>query len=194
MEEKEKTLDEFLQEYDATSYVQPSYTADVLLLSESDGKARVLLVKRANHPYKNCYALPGGFVNENESAEEASMRELCEETGIFYDGLEQLVTVSTPKRDPRWWTVTTVFLGVVSADVKIIAGDDASQVDWWDIDYRAVKNEYELILKNERETLSARINVVRGKNGKIDLNATTATADKIAFDHAKIILYALEAL
>lgn len=191
-----KTLAEFLAEYDADAWKKPSVTSDIVLFSVRDEKPVVLLVKRGNHPFVGDWAFPGGFLNENESCEDAAKRELREETGLENEELEQLVTVSTPNRDPRGWTVTNCFFAVTETPENAVGADDADEADWFFIDYASSGATYELVLKNLRgEILRAVMNVKRTKSGAMDINATKIeSADGIAFDHAKIILYALEKL
>ena len=94
---KGRTQEEFLAEYDRTAYDRPSYTADNLLFADNGDGLAVLMIKRGGHPFLGEWAIPGGFVNPGECAEDAAKRELGEETGIEVD-TEQLVTVSTPGR------------------------------------------------------------------------------------------------
>ena len=129
-----------------------------------------------------------------ESSEEAAARELMEEVGLNAE-LEQLVTVSTPERDPRGWTVTTCYMGVCGEKVDAHAGDDAADARWFSIDYIASGDVYKVILRSGDITATAELKVVRSEDGKIDINRTKILMrDGIAFDHAKIILYAVEAL
>ena len=189
-----KTEQEFLAEYDRTKHDRPSYTADNLLLADCGDGLAVLMVKRGNHPCMGQWALPGGFVASHESAEEAAARELQEETGINAE-LEQLITVSTPGRDPRGWTVTTCFMGILAEPQKTVAGDDAAEARWFNVDYIATGDIYKLYLRSEGITATCEFKVVRNENGKIDINKTQILAPGgIAFDHAKIILYAVESL
>ena len=191
-----KNLDEFLAEYDSDAWKKPSVTSDIVLFSVSEEKPVVLLVKRGNHPYIGDWALPGGFLNENESCEDAAKRELKEETGLEKEELEQLVTVSTPNRDPRGWTVTNCFFAVTELPENAVGADDADEADWFFIDCAKKEDVYELVLKNKSGTaLNAVMNVKRTKRGVMDINATTIeSSDGLAFDHAKIILYAIEKL
>lgn len=190
-----QTLTEFLSTYNQDAWPHPSYTVDNILFTEKDGKAAVLLVQRGNHPYIGEWAFPGGFVEEGESAETASARELAEETGLKGVATEQLYTVSTPLRDPRCWLVTTCFFAVVPATRMPVAGDDACDAQWFCIDYIASGNIYKLTLTAAKLTLSCEMQVVRTDLGKIDVNNTVVLlSNGIAFDHAKLILYAIEAL
>ena len=117
-----------------------------------------------------------------------------EEVGLSAE-LEQLVTVSTPERDPRGWTVTTCYMGVCGEKVAPKAGDDAADARWFSIDYIASGDVYKVILRSGDITATAELKVVRSEDGKIDLNRTQILMHGgIAFDHAKIILYAVEAL
>ncbi len=116
-------------------YPKPSVTVDIVLFTFSPGELRVLLIKRNREPFKNHWALPGGFVNENEKLEDAAARELFEETGLKDIYLEQLYTFGDPGRDPRGWTISVAYFAIVSTDLsnKIHAGDDAGDAVWFDV-------------------------------------------------------------
>ena len=112
-------------------YPRPSLTVDVALVTREKSR-RVLLIQRKADPFKGKWALPGGFVDENERLIDAARRELVEETGVEHADLEQLHTFGDPGRDPRGWTVSVAFLALVSLDhMKPVAGDDAAAVDWF---------------------------------------------------------------
>lgn len=97
-------------------------------------KVSVLLVKRKYDPYKDLWAIPGGFVEQNESLEEAVYRELQEETGVEISYLEQLYTFGTPDRDPRGRVVSVAYFGLVKPDsFQVEAASDAKDVRWFDI-------------------------------------------------------------
>lgn len=191
-----KTLDEFLLEYNAEIYPRPSVTVDMVLFSikPDQNRAVVLLVKRGNHPFINNWAFPGGFVNESESCEDAALRELKEETGITAK-IEQLYTVSTPNRDPRGWTISCCYMAVLESIDVVNAADDAIDAKWFNIDYTRSGENYHLVLTSEDITLTADVECVRNSLGQIDVNKTTViSSDGFAFDHAKIMLYAIEKL
>jgi len=116
-------------------YPRPAATADIVLLSSIDGKQYVLLIERKFPPLEGMWALPGGFMNMDETLEETAIRELNEETGITDVHLEQFHTFSKVNRDPRHRTITTVFIGTIDLNTaKAVAGDDASKVKWFRID------------------------------------------------------------
>lgn len=111
-------------------YPRASVTADVVLVT-NEAAPRVLLVKRKNEPFAGRWALPGGFIDMDETLEESARRELREETGIKVHRLEQLQTFGDPGRDPRGRTITVVFLGRVNPTrLKPAADDDAAEVGW----------------------------------------------------------------
>jgi 8-oxo-dGTP diphosphatase len=115
-------------------YPRPSLTVDIALVTR-EPPPRVLLIRRKADPFQGRWALPGGFVDENERLADAARRELKEETGVEPADLEQLHTFGDPGRDPRGWTVSVVYLALVSAELlKPIAGDDAAAVDWFPLD------------------------------------------------------------
>lgn len=112
-------------------YPHPAFTVDAIVYSFSGNEIKVLLVQRKDEPFKNKWAFPGGFVEENETVEIAMNRELIEETSLRINSLEQMYTASAPGRDPRGWTISTVFVGFVNWDnAAVIAGDDAKHAEW----------------------------------------------------------------
>ena len=111
-------------------YPRPAVTADIVLFRMPDDDLQVLLIKRAHDPFKGKWALPGGFVDENEPLEHAALRELEEETGLKRIRLEQVAAFGDPGRDPRGHTVSIVFVGVLHNNRKVKAGDDAAEAEW----------------------------------------------------------------
>ncbi|QEL15660.1 NUDIX domain-containing protein [Limnoglobus roseus] len=115
-------------------YPRPALTVDVVLVSR-EGRPKILLIQRAGDPFAGLWALPGGFVNENERLIDAANRELEEETGLRINDLEQLYTAGDPGRDPRGWTVSVVYLARVDPEqLKVKAGDDAADAKWFPLD------------------------------------------------------------
>ena len=113
-------------------YPHPAVTADCIVFNKEDDKIFVLLIQRKNDPYKDCWAFPGGFVNIDESAEDAAIRELKEETGLEISTVEQLRAYSNPDRDPRERIITIAFIAESKIkDVK--EGDDAQDARWFDV-------------------------------------------------------------
>ena len=111
-------------------YPRPAMAADLVVVSR-ERRRRVLLIRRGKEPFKGKWALPGGFVNENEPLEAAARRELEEETGLRVSKLEQLAAFGDPGRDPRGWIVSVVFLIQVDPHrVNPKAADDAADAAW----------------------------------------------------------------
>jgi 8-oxo-dGTP diphosphatase len=102
--------------------------------SKTDGVS-VLLIQRKYSPFKDLWALPGGFVLEKESLEEAVRRELQEETGIRVSYLEQLYTFGKPDRDPRQRVVSVAYFALVKSGLyqELKASTDAEDVNWFTI-------------------------------------------------------------
>ncbi len=114
-------------------YPRPAVTVDIAIIT-SEAEPRVLLIRRKGEPFAGSWALPGGFVDMDESLEAAARRELLEETGIATAALTQLHTFGAPTRDPRGRTITVVYLARVDpAAVRPRAGDDAGEVDWFSL-------------------------------------------------------------
>ncbi len=115
-------------------YPRPALTVDLVIATRED-RPRVLLIRRAKDPFAGSWALPGGFVDENEPLAAAAKRETLEETGVEVTDLEQLYTAGDPGRDPRGWTVTVAYLVRVRPDeLKPVAADDAAEVGWFPLD------------------------------------------------------------
>lgn len=106
-------------------------TVDIILTREINSRPEVLLIQRLNEPFKNQWALPGGFVDKGEDLEPAAKRELLEETSISIKSLSQFKTYGKPGRDPRGDTVSVVFYAEVAEDVIAKAADDAKDVRWF---------------------------------------------------------------
>jgi 8-oxo-dGTP diphosphatase len=111
-------------------YPRPAVTVDVVIVTK-EAAPRVLLIRRKHAPYEGMWAIPGGFVDMDESLEDAARRELFEETGVRAGKLAQLHTFGDPKRDPRGRTISVAYLAVVDPKkIEPHAGDDAAQTAW----------------------------------------------------------------
>ena len=109
-------------------YRNPAPTVDVILQRDS----KVLMVRRKKDPFKGQLALPGGFVNEGETVEDAMKREAMEETSLEVEPIDILGVYSDPKRDPRKHIMSVVFVGIVVGGSDK-AGDDAESIEWVDL-------------------------------------------------------------
>ncbi len=130
-------------------------SVDVVIFTIRDGALHVLLVRRGVAPFAGRHAIPGGFVDEEESLEAAARRELAEETGVRDVYLEQLYSFGDPGRDPRGRVVTVAYFALIAADrAPLKAGSDAAEARWFPV----------------------------------------AARPPLAFDHGRILDYALERL
>lgn len=184
------TEKEFLKQYNPGKYEKPSVTVDNLLFSVDQdlSSLKILLIKRDNHPYIDCWALPGGFVNIDESAHVAANRELYEETGLKDIYLEQLYTYTQPGRDPRMRVIDIAYIALIPMS-EAIAGDDASDAAWFSV---SMDKEY-LILENEEKNVSIKYKLENKtfESGMItydNMIATLVSEDMLAFDHYMEIL------
>jgi 8-oxo-dGTP diphosphatase len=118
----------------AYPYPRMQVTVDAVIIRTLDEGDEVLLIERKHAPFEGCWAIPGGFVDMDETLSDAAKRELYEETGIVVDKFHQLHTFDAVNRDPRDRTISTVFLGFANENSQIKAGNDASSADWFSLD------------------------------------------------------------
>jgi 8-oxo-dGTP diphosphatase len=115
-------------------YARASITVDAIVFLKEKSTVKLLLIRRKNEPFAQKWALPGGFLDMDETLETAVERELEEETGLKGIDFKQLKTYSTIDRDPRGRTISTVFIGFTSKDNTELKGaDDAAEARWFDI-------------------------------------------------------------
>ncbi|CAL5226759.1 g9612 [Coccomyxa viridis] len=120
-------------------YPRPSVTVDAAIIAKpAEGKpAKLLLIQRKKPPCQGQWALPGGFVDENEPLDHAAARELKEETSLDASQsgvvLEQIGAFGDPGRDPRSWCVTVAYAALVPSGLDIEAADDAEEAEWFDV-------------------------------------------------------------
>jgi 8-oxo-dGTP diphosphatase len=107
---------------------------DMVVLRKAISTTELLLIKRLNDPFKNHWALPGGFIEMDEDLIDSAYRELEEETHITQIELKQLKTYGTPERDPRGRTISVVFGGYLDSGQEAQAGDDAKETQWFSVD------------------------------------------------------------
>lgn len=121
----------------AYEYPRPALTADLMVYYRDEAcQYFILLIKRGGEPYEGMWALPGGYINEGETALQAARRELKEETNLELDYLDFFLLADKPGRDPRGWTVSAVFEHeILDGKVpKVKAGDDAKEYQWANVD------------------------------------------------------------
>lgn len=177
-DDNDMTEEEFIRQYDPNRYEKPAVTVDMLIFTVNPKKQNaleLLLIERGGHPFRGKWAIPGGFVEMEESLEEAAARELREETGLSEIYMEQLYTFGDVGRDPRMRVISVAYMALVpKAKLRPVAGDDAARVKWF-----AVRCD---------------------GDGHLQLQAEDGTSEHclseqdIAFDHGKVIKTALQRL
>jgi 8-oxo-dGTP diphosphatase len=120
---------------DLSRYERPSVTVDIVILTVRGGRLEALLVQRGRPPFEGMWAIPGGFVNRDETLEAAAQRELKEETGVHSVHVEQFHAFGDPGRDPRGWVISVAHFALVPQEQlreqQVRGGDDAAQADWF---------------------------------------------------------------
>ena len=114
-------------------YPRPAVTADCVVLTK-DEAPKVLLIQRANDPFKGCWAFPGGFMEMEETTEECAIRELKEETGLAIEDIQEIGIYSKIDRDPRGRTISVAYLAIVDKPIRVTGLDDAAKAEWIPID------------------------------------------------------------
>lgn len=114
-------------------YPHPAVTTDCVIFGFDGTNLKVLLIERGIEPFKGKWALPGGFLKLDESAEQGAQRELKEETGLETAYIRQFHTFSDPDRDPRERVITIAYYALVRLQ-EVVGGDDAARAEWFDLD------------------------------------------------------------
>ncbi|MGN7611059.1 NUDIX hydrolase [Magnetococcales bacterium HHB-1] len=123
----------FLQNYNIKDYDTPLTTVDICIFTIQQDRLHVLLVQRGEHPHKNQWALPGGFIQikRDHTLEDAAKRKLFEETGVHSPYLEQVETIGNSQRDPRGWSITVVYFALINSQNVILQhGPDTLLAMW----------------------------------------------------------------
>jgi 8-oxo-dGTP diphosphatase len=117
-------------------FPRPALSVDIVIFSVWNESLQILLIQRGSPPFKDHWAIPGGFVKIDESLEDAACRELKEETNLEAAYLEQLYTYGHPERDPRGRVVTVAYFALVPprAVNNVQGGSDAIKADWFPIE------------------------------------------------------------
>ena len=204
---------EFLKNYNVNEFERPSVTNDVLIFTTEDKKEensrkvpkkglQVLLIKRDDHPYKNKWSIPGGFVKMDESLEEGALRKLKEKTGIENVYLEQLYTFGEVNRDPRTRNISIGNLALISKKSIIYSENkENKESKWFWVDKILKEKEAneKYIIKKYLLTLSCddiKINYeIIEKTERTLIRKTTKSyrfleeesTEELAFDHYKIL-------
>ena len=111
-------------------YPRPAVTGDCIVITK-EVDAKVLLIQRADEPYKGRWAFPGGFLNMDETTEQCAIRELEEETGLKVNDVHQIGAYSKVDRDPRGRTITVAYLAIIDSPISVLGQDDAAKAEWW---------------------------------------------------------------
>lgn len=117
---------------------RPAVAVDIAMFTVAgtlnDLRLQVLLIERIESPFAGQWALPGGFVRENEDLQDAANRELEEESGVQWSALEQVAAIGTPGRDSRGHVITILYMGLTAGDRhQLQARGDSRHAAWWDI-------------------------------------------------------------
>ncbi|WP_270564841.1 NUDIX hydrolase [Clostridium beijerinckii] len=215
----DKNEREFLSEYDVNIYDRPSVTNDIIIFTTGDRieensrkvpkkGMQILLIKRDDYPYKGKWAIPGGFVKNDESLEEGALRKLKEETGIDNVYTEQLYTFGEVNRDPRTRVISIGNIALISKeDIRFSDYKDRKESKWFWVEKNLVDskkdethiiNKYILKFESEDEEIKFNYEIIekiertifrKKENSYKTLNESN---DELAFDHYKIIDYAVD--
>ncbi len=148
----------------------------------------ILLVKRKKTPYKNKWCIPGGFVKNNETSKDATLRILKKETGLENVYLQQIGVNDDVKRDPRGRIISTTYMALV--DRTLLSPDLLDDAEWFDLETTEDKNNIHVVLRNEKEEI--KFSVTKVEVDKLTNNYEYKVQEKkLAFDHDKVLVSSL---
>lgn len=177
--------------YSITDYERPSVAVDAAVFGVDDHKSstmdekvlKILLIKRGEEPFKDMYALPGGFLRKNETAEEAVSRELAEEAGVVGSKLIPLKVYSGEGRDPRGWIISAAFISLTNTvQLSTDRNSDALEAVWMEFRYDFTGSSEKLTISKDETVLE-----IIAENGRVIKN-------DFPFDHGTIIYEAFKKL
>ena len=211
---------EYLKSYDISQFERPSIATDIVVFSIlNDGKRdsirrlqkkslQILLVRRSGYPYKDYWALPGGFCVPGEDVCETAARELYEETNVKNAYMKLVDVYGEKDRDPRGWIVSNTFMALIDGEQsELKAGTDTDEARWFTIELNdnvklkdvtkkqaTINTDYELCFRNNE--IGAEFKCMLSehkvfKNYHENVSYVIDDSSELAFDHAKIIMNAL---
>lgn len=129
------------------TYPRPALTVDAIVIAKKNGRQQILLIQRGREPFAGVWALPGGFIEMEETLEQACIRELSEETGVRLDSVKQFHTFDAVDRDPRHRTISVVFYAFLNEITKAEGSDDAINAAWFPVEkLPALAFDHQLII------------------------------------------------
>lgn len=208
-EENYKSEKEFLENYNSNAFEKLSLTSDTLIFSVSEEKQEnyrklnekyfsILLVKRTTYPFKDKWCLPGGFVKMDETGEEAAKRILASEANLHDIYMEQLYTYSDVDRDPRMRIISTAYIALI--DKNKIQDKLNENASWFNVvDYNEeICNDGSVLvsykLNNGNEDIFIKCKKTKINKTSENYNYEILENEKLAFDHAKVIIQGRERL
>ena len=132
-EQQNKSEESFLRGYDPSAYERPSTAVDTVIFTIRDEALHVLILKRSEHPFQGDWSLVGGYVDihQDKGLEDTAKRKLQEKTGVKTPYLEQFETIGNATRDPRGWSITTVYFALLSSEnIQLYPGQGAEEIKW----------------------------------------------------------------
>ena len=212
-----KEEQDYLKQYNIEKYERPSVATDMVIFSiMEDGKTdnfrklqkkalKLLMVKRAEHPFKTMWALPGGFCRPDEDVCETAKRTLYEETNVKGAYLSLVGVFGDVGRDPRGWIVSNTYLALVDGnECEICPGNEVGETGWFSVslqevnmeknvleDTVRVETEYELSLICEEADVRLCAKIKEHKqfaNYHESVRYEIVENEDIAFDHARFIV------
>ena len=191
-----QTEEEFLRAYDPGRYERPSVTVDVLVMGvdERYENLKILLIRRQDHPFIGCWALPGGFIGMEESGYQAAGRELERKTGLTGIYMEQIYTFTQPKRDPRMRVIDIAYLALIPV-VQTGEGAKGEECAWFNVCFTA--DSIRIFSEEAGVSMEYGLTEKVFRNGAVKYTnyvPSCRTEDRLAFDHAEVLLEGLLSL
>ena len=167
----------FLAAYDVTAFERPSLAVDVVVLTVEARELRVLLLRRAAHPHRGAYALPGGFVGVTESIDAAAARVLREKAALEGVFVEQLYTFGAPRRDPRTRVISVAYYALI--DARLLARPPEAEPDR--------EHAGAVAAEHDRVVATVRVPWAGETGGPVEVASPSGAPLALAFDHADVV-------